>query len=363
MTDTASPPVVLRVFGMAGGGCARRVERALCKVSGVRQASVNLLTETARISPEHDVPLDATFAQTLVRAIRSVGYDSESLPQVRDADIGLHATSFAEPMRRHRQACLQAIGLSLPILALELFGSRLQAGHVAGALGWRILQAALTIMLLVGPAAGPTLVGGLRGLLHRAANADLLIALGLLAATLSSIAGTLTLRGELIRFDDVAWIVMITAVGRLFETRARAALLRGAASPVVAVSGGAPHDHGRSADLLAVIGIALAAGIMFGGSTVLGLDGFADSIGAAIAVLVAASPRALCLSSAAVEAIGGPPEKARHIMRRNFEWAYACNALAVLAAALGWLPPAGAATAAAFAPLIVLWNSLRLRGR
>lgn len=332
-------------------------------VSGVREATVDLLSETARVSAGDDAARDATFAQSLARAIRSAGYDAEPLPPARDADAESLAATFDETLRRQRQACLLAIGPALPILALELFGARLQAAHVAGALGWRILQAALTIMLLISPAAGPMLVGGLRGLLHRAANADALVAVGLLVGTVSSIAGTLTLRGEFIRFDAVAWIVTITAVGRLFEARARERLTRMAYAtrkPRSWEMGRGLRLSDRAAELLVIVGVTLAIVLLVGGMLNVGVMNDADAIGAAVAVLVAGSPRALGLAST-VATIGEPSERSRQILRQNLSVAYACNVAAMSAAVIGRLPPAWAAAVSTCATWIVLLNSLRVR--
>lgn len=58
----------LPITGMTCAGCAGRVERALQKVPGVQQASVNLATEQARVNAAADaLPL-------LVEAVQSAGY-------------------------------------------------------------------------------------------------------------------------------------------------------------------------------------------------------------------------------------------------------------------------------------------------
>src|SRR5687768_14487113 len=66
----------LSVGGMTCASCVGRVERALQQVPGVREASVNLATESARVvvDASDDVAIDAR----LRRAVRSAGYEPRS---------------------------------------------------------------------------------------------------------------------------------------------------------------------------------------------------------------------------------------------------------------------------------------------
>ncbi|HWP18042.1 MAG TPA: heavy metal translocating P-type ATPase [Burkholderiaceae bacterium] len=68
-TATTSTELALPVEGMTCASCVGRVERALAKVPGVRQAQVNLATETASVQAA-----PAALPQ-LVRAVREAGYD------------------------------------------------------------------------------------------------------------------------------------------------------------------------------------------------------------------------------------------------------------------------------------------------
>lgn len=66
----AGPTYDLGIEGMTCASCVARVERALRKVPGVTEATVNLATETARITTE-----DATVTRAqLRRAVRDAGY-------------------------------------------------------------------------------------------------------------------------------------------------------------------------------------------------------------------------------------------------------------------------------------------------
>ncbi|WP_157265581.1 heavy metal translocating P-type ATPase [Azohydromonas aeria] len=67
---TAAASRTLPVEGMTCASCVARVERALQRVPGVAQASVNLATETASVQADASVPL-----QALQEAVERAGYE------------------------------------------------------------------------------------------------------------------------------------------------------------------------------------------------------------------------------------------------------------------------------------------------
>jgi Cu+-exporting ATPase len=74
-TDTTmetSERVDLPITGMTCAACARRIERKLKKVSGVRQAGVNFATSRATVAYDPQ----ATGVRELIKAVREVGYDT-----------------------------------------------------------------------------------------------------------------------------------------------------------------------------------------------------------------------------------------------------------------------------------------------
>src|SRR5690606_4181047 len=60
----------LDIAGMTCASCVNRVEKALRKVDGVREASVNLATETAAVTA------DGVSPQALLQAVERAGYQA-----------------------------------------------------------------------------------------------------------------------------------------------------------------------------------------------------------------------------------------------------------------------------------------------
>ena len=63
-------PIDIGIGGMTCASCVMRVERALKKVPGVQNATVNLATESARVEVN-----DPALAARLRRAVRDAGYE------------------------------------------------------------------------------------------------------------------------------------------------------------------------------------------------------------------------------------------------------------------------------------------------
>src|SRR5215212_1073152 len=78
-TPTSSPgrqQITFPVTGMTCASCVRRIERALSKVDGVQEVSVNLATEKARVTYD---PAAASIGQ-LKAAVERAGYGVGDLP-------------------------------------------------------------------------------------------------------------------------------------------------------------------------------------------------------------------------------------------------------------------------------------------
>ena len=158
--------------------------------------------------------------EDLIVAVRHAGYDAERARAGGSSMSTLDATQAAT-LRQQRQAMVQAIGLALPIILLELFAPTLQSSQAGGHVWWRVIQAILCTLLVLSPAGGPILIGGVRAIIYRSPNMDLLITLGVSAAYLSSIVSIIVPGSTAHHFQAVAMILAFINVGKYFETRAK----------------------------------------------------------------------------------------------------------------------------------------------
>jgi len=198
------------VEGLRCASCVWLNERILGSIAGVTSARVNYATHRAQVRFD---PLRITPAG-LFSAITSLGY----LPRPFTAD------AVHQLQERERRSLLIRFGTAL-FLSMQLMGYSLAlyAGYFQGmeAGARQLLQwfAAAVTTPVVFYSGWPFLSGAWRSLRNRAANMDLLIALGVLAAYGGSI-HALFFAGE-VYFDTAAMIITLILAGRLFENSAR----------------------------------------------------------------------------------------------------------------------------------------------
>ncbi|WP_449448170.1 heavy metal translocating P-type ATPase [Thermomonas brevis] len=199
-------PLRLDITGMTCASCAGRVEKALRKVEGVRDASVNLATETAAVVAP-GVP-----AERLVQAVEQAGY-------------GAHLQAEAAPpaptgggSRETRHLWL-AVLLSLPLaspMLLMPFGV-----HVALP-GWVQWLLATPVQFWLG---ARFYRAGFAALRARSGNMDQLVALGTSAAYGLSVYHLLAPadghHAPPLYFESSAVVVTLILLGKWLEARAK----------------------------------------------------------------------------------------------------------------------------------------------
>ena len=131
MFDSSTEPGAdhseLQIEGMTCASCVRRVEKALQKVPGVSEASVNFATERAAIT-HHGVSID-----TLTRAVSDAGYHARTRrkPQI-EPEHASHGSTHDEHANHLRAEAsdefrsmgsnlVLAIALTLPTVLLSMF--------------------------------------------------------------------------------------------------------------------------------------------------------------------------------------------------------------------------------------------------
>ncbi len=231
--------VTLDVEGMSCAACQSHIEKALRDTEGVSDASVNLMTRTARIVYQPDV----TRIDSLVEAVREAGYDA-SLPRGRsseDEHLHEHDHMHESDPGQERLIRIKAIaaisgGALTMLLSMPLM-------HGAGMLDrllmrafpplYRIPAPVLEYIMLGITLIGMTWAGGviykraLQAAVHRSTTMNTLVALGTGAAFLYSVAATFFpsfftqhgLRPD-VYYDSVLLILGFLLLGDWLQARA-----------------------------------------------------------------------------------------------------------------------------------------------
>lgn len=229
----------LPIEGMTCASCATRVERALRKVPGVSDASVNLATETASVRG------GALSRQTLVDAIVRAGYQSPTAPPTAsptdaDAPAGAepgstacdsHTTDPADALPRNVQS--DAAGKRLLhdrrelILAL-LLTAPLVLPMLAAPFGYSLMLPAWVQFVLATPVqfwiGARFYIAGFKAVRAGSANMDLLVALGTSAGWGLSAWLWLTAHSghpPHLYFEASAVVVTLVLLGKYLESRAK----------------------------------------------------------------------------------------------------------------------------------------------
>jgi heavy metal translocating P-type ATPase len=215
----------LKIAGMTCASCVARVEKALKRVPGVVEATVNLATERASVRFFGSA---GTIAQ-LIAAVQQTGYEAEEVRADVDRTDEEKAAREAEIASLRRSLIIAAL-LTLPVFALEMGSHFIPGVHewVMDTIGHResrYLQFALTTVVLFGPGLR-FFLKGVPALLRRAPDMNSLVALGTAAAYGYSIVATFA-SGILpqgtanVYYEAAAVIVTLILLGRYLEAKAK----------------------------------------------------------------------------------------------------------------------------------------------
>ena len=216
----ATASIELPIIGMTCANCAAVIERALGTVPGVTTAHVNLATERASV----DLIAGSSGRSDLVAAVERAGYgvvDTAS-GEIEDPE----AKARRAEVRDQERKFAVGVTLTLPLFVLSmgrdlgLLGTWAQGPPA----GWLMLALATPVQFYVG---WDFYSGAWKSLRNRAANMDVLVALGSSAAFFYSVpvlvaltAGSVAL-GEHLYFETAAVIITLIRLGKLLEAKAK----------------------------------------------------------------------------------------------------------------------------------------------
>jgi len=197
----AADTVRFKVAGMTCANCVAAVEKALKKVKGVTNVSVNLATESAFVEFEHGkVTID-----DLKRAVAKAGYQV-----VEDVE---GPSPLQLEIQRNKMLLLVSAILTVPVLLGGMLIPNVTWSHY--------FQLALTTPIQFG-VGYRFYIGSYRAIRNRMANMDVLVALGTSAAYFYSLGVVLdSVLGNTVYFETSAMLITFIVLGKLLEAMAK----------------------------------------------------------------------------------------------------------------------------------------------
>jgi P-type Cu+ transporter len=192
---------------------ARRLEKALLHIEGVREAQVALATEKARV---RYVPTIVSQAE-IRKAVAQAGFEALELGgDADDAEAQARAAEIAHQKRMLIIGLLFTVPLFVFSMARDfgLFGMWAHADWVH----WLMLAFATPVQFYVG---AQYYVGAYKAIRNGAANMDVLIALGTTAAYVYSLPIVFGWLDGHVYLETSAVIITLVRLGKLLEARAK----------------------------------------------------------------------------------------------------------------------------------------------
>ncbi|MBQ9977957.1 MAG: heavy metal translocating P-type ATPase [Clostridia bacterium] len=213
------------VTGMSCAACSARVEKAVSNIDGVKNCSVNLLTNSMSVEGEID-------PSVIIEAVKKAGYGAS-----------LKGTKILEKneIDKNTTALKRRLIFSAALLLILMYVSM---GHIMW--GWWLptsvssnylllgyFQLVVTLIILI--LNKSFFVNGIKGLLHLSPNMDTLVALGSSAAlvyssiilgemTYSHIFGDYHTAAHFLHqfyFESAAMIVTLITIGKMLESKSK----------------------------------------------------------------------------------------------------------------------------------------------
>ena len=205
--DVATDDISLSISGMTCASCVTRVEKALRRVPGVIDASVNLATEKAQIKAAGVTP------EVLIGAIEKAGYDAfipiEGVSQKDGEAKAILPTWWPVAL-----AALFSIPLVVPMLGMPF-------GYDWALPGWLQWVLATPVQFWLG---ARFYKAGWKALMARSGNMDLLVAIGTSAAyglSVYLLFAHSTGGMRHLYFESSAVVITLVLLGKWLEARAK----------------------------------------------------------------------------------------------------------------------------------------------
>lgn len=211
----------LPLSGMTCVGCAKSIELALGRKSGVLQTAVDFPGSQVRVTFD-DARIDRA---EVVQTIRASGFEVVEATEGQTLEEAVDTANRSESERQWSRLWVGA-ALTLPLFILSMgrdFGLLGSWAHAAW-VNWLMFALATPVQLYVGWEYYRNAVGSLK---NRSANMDVLVAMGSTTAYLYSLVVLLSVTfgnkqwGEHLYFETSATIITLILLGRIVESQAK----------------------------------------------------------------------------------------------------------------------------------------------
>src|SRR5574340_809402 len=204
----------LQIRGMSDDNDARRLQKALEKIDGVRQVSVSYASEKALVKY---IPT-LTSQNELRAAVKSAGFEAIELGgDARDAEADARQAEIAHQRKLLIVGLIFTIPLFTLSMARDLGFLPMEWAH-ASWVNWLMLVLATPVQFYVG---WQYYRGGYKSLRNGSANMDVLIAMGSSAAYFYSLPVTFGWIPGHVYFETAAVIITLIRLGKFLEARAK----------------------------------------------------------------------------------------------------------------------------------------------
>jgi Cu+-exporting ATPase len=213
----ATEKVQLNIEGMTCAACATRIEKGLNRLNGVKNAAVNLATNSAVVEYNEG----AVSIEEILEKIKKLGYSGQIRNEKQD-----HTNRRENLLKQKKRQLMISIILSLPLLYTMIGHMPFETNIPMPQLfmnPWFQLLLATPVQFYIG---GHFYVGAYRALRNKSANMDVLVALGTSAAYFYSLYEALKTIGNpeympRLYFETSAVLITLVLVGKYFETLAK----------------------------------------------------------------------------------------------------------------------------------------------
>ena len=216
---------------MSCAACSARVEKAVSKLEGVENCSVNLLTNSMSVEGS------ATDAQ-IIEAVEKAGYGASlkgeiSRTNAPATEINAENKETSVIIKRLITSAILLAALMYVAMGHTMFGLPLPSAIAENYIALALVQLWLSAIILV--INQKFFISGFKGVINRAPNMDTLVSLGSGASFVYSCyvmysMSELTLAGEMeaakhclhdLYFESAAMILVLITVGKFLEARAK----------------------------------------------------------------------------------------------------------------------------------------------